>query len=129
MSITLNDENGNYLLEDCLLHKYENVLSYNYNHCSSQLILQLSSNEQNVESNKEIYYVFDCPGEDGFAHWICESFIFYPLMLKIQSIYPDVKILTKNTKKYVKNMFKFFNINNEIVNEIKSSNNIYFFLP
>lgn len=129
MSIILNDKNGNYLLEDCLLHKYENVLSYNYYLCSSQLILQLSSSEENVESNKEIYYVFDCPVQDPFAHWIYESFIFYPLMLKIQSIYPDVKILTKNTKKYVKNMFKFFNINNEIVNEIKNPNNICFFSP
>ena len=42
---------------------------------------------------------------------------------------PNIKILTTNTKKYVKSILKLFNINNEICNTIQKQNNICFFLP
>jgi hypothetical protein len=118
---------GNYNIHEEFIHKYENITSYTYTGCKAILTI-ISSLEDFFQKDKEIYYVFDCPGEDALFHWIAESFIFYPLLLKIKEIYPNIKILTRNTKKYVKNIFKFFNINIEITNTIKP-NNICFFSP
>lgn len=118
---------GNYNIDDESIHKYENITSYKYTVCKTELTI-ISSVEEYFQEDKEIYYVFDCPGEDALFHWIAESFIFYPLLLKIKEIHPNIKILTKNTRKYVKNIFNFFNINIEITNTIKG-NNICFFSP
>jgi hypothetical protein len=118
---------GNYNINDELIHKYENITSYKYTSCKAELIITSSLDETSQE-DKEIYYVFDCPGEDALFHWISECFIFYPLLLKLKESYHNIKILTRNTKKYVKNIFKFFNINIEITNTIKP-NNVCFFSP
>ena len=37
----------------------------------------ININENLLSDNKEIYYIFDCPGLDAFAHWFYECFIFY----------------------------------------------------
>ena len=129
-SKTLTDNNGNYQIDDCLLHKYNNIESYNYGLCKSELTISYNTNINiEIDIPIEVYYIFDCPGEDALFHWIGECFIFYPVMLQLQEIYPNVKILTKNTKKYVRNIFNFFNIKNEIVNNIQTANNICFFSP
>lgn len=127
ISIVTDKDLGNYNIDDELIHKYDNVTSYKYAQCKSQLTI-ISSTENSFQQDKEIYYVFDCPGEDALFHWISETFIFYPLLLKLENTYQNIKILTTNTKKYVKNIFKFFNINIEITNTIKP-NNIMFFSP
>jgi hypothetical protein len=127
ISIITDKDLGNYNIHDESIHKYENITSYKYTACQTELTI-ISSVDGYFQEDKEIYYVFDCPGEDALIHWIAESFIFYPLLLKIKEIYPNIKILTRNTKKYVKNIFNFFNINIEITNTIKP-NNICFFSP
>lgn len=131
MSIVVNDKHGNYPLNDCLLHKYDNVVSYKYSHCKSELTIHTENTNTQVQSIDEIdiYFVFDCPGEDALFHWVGESFIFYPLLQQLNTIYPNIKIFTKNTKKYVKNLFKFFKLSNEVVNTFQNANNICFFPP
>ena len=111
--------------------KYDNIVSYKYGFNVPELFLE----QQIIEpfdynlGKPSIYFVFDNQGLDALAHWIYESFIFYPLLLEVLRIHPDVKILTSNKKKYVKNMFKLFGINSEIVYEITDTNNICFFHP
>jgi hypothetical protein len=132
MQLVLNKNNGNYTMDDCSFHRYENVTSYNYEVCQSIINVNLSDEVISTkEEDKQVYYIFDCPGKDAFIHWITESFIFYPLFLKIKQLYPSIKILTTNTKKYVKNIFNFFNIESEIVYEIEEEvkPNICFFPP
>jgi len=132
MSIVLRDGNpGNYVIDDCSIHKYENVCSYSYACCEPELLINLSTeNEINNHDDVHIYFIFVCPGMDALFHWIAECFIFYPLMIKLKETYPSIKILTNNTKKYVANMFKFFNITNEIVHTIDNkTRNVCFFPP
>jgi len=118
---------GNYNIEDTCIHKYENVISYKYSPSISELTF-FSSVDLSLQEDKEIYYIFDCPGRDPLLHWISETFIFFPLLLKVKETYPNIKILNTNTKKYVKNIFNFFNINIEITDTLKP-NNICFFSP
>jgi hypothetical protein len=126
MNIVLGEYDYNYVIDDCLLHKYENVKNYKYSLCRPQLEINIEENE-NIDNKKSIYYIFDAPGEDAFAHWIYESFIFYPILLKVKNLYPNVKILTTNSKKYVKSMFKFLGINLPIVSCIENKTNTCFF--
>lgn len=135
-TIILNSLNNNYQIDDILLHKYENVLSYKYAHCKSEITINLALPESalpesavTLPENKNIYYVLDCFGDDALFHWIAECFIFNPILLKIQILYPNIKILTSNKKKYVKSMLKFFNINFDIIYNIETTNNICFFSP
>jgi len=134
MSIVVTDKECNYPLNgDCLLHKYDNVISYKYSICKSELTIDTENTNINTKVQSideiDIYFIFDCPGEDALYHWVGESFIFYPLLLQLQTIYPNIKIFTKNTKKYVKNLFKFFNLSNEVVNTFQNANNMCFFPP
>ena len=112
MNVVLHDKDGNYYINNCFMHKYQNVSSYKHTLCQSELTITLSSEQEEEKEEekeeKEMYYIFDCPGEDALIHWIAECFIFYPLLLKLKTMYPNIKILTKNTKKYVKNIFRFF---------------------
>jgi len=123
--IFLKSDCYNYTIDEYFIHKYDNVQSYSYTCCSPELKIELN-NSNNLE-NKDFYYIFDCPGEDAFGHWVYESFIFLPIFNKINEIFPNIKILTKNTKKYVHNLFSFFKIKNTITNTIDNPNNTCFF--
>ncbi len=125
--INLDSSNYNFLIENYKYNKYENVSSYNYEKCCPILNIEIS-NTFDI-SEKDYYYIFDCPGETAFVHWVFESFIFFKYFFKICELYPNIKILTKNNKKYVKNYFDFFNIKNTIVESITNFNNICFFSP
>lgn len=127
--IIVNDSNQIYSVEQTANNKYNNVLSYKYSHCKSEITLRVDKTINPNIANTDVYYIFDCPGEDALVHWIIECFMFYPLFLEIKKIYPNIRILTTNNKKYVKNMFMFFGIDNEIVNTIQNMPNICFFSP
>ena len=126
--LILNSTSSNFEIDEYKINKYEYVKTYYYMHCSPELHIDLSDDINNTNS-KDYYYIFDCPGKDAFAHFVYESFIFYPIFQKIANIYPSIKILTTIDKKYVKNLFKFFNITNKIINKIENINNICFFSP
>ncbi len=126
--IQLNLSSFNYELEDFKYNKYDNVKNYKYEDCSPILYIDLNQND-NILGTKEYYYIFDCAGKDAFCHWVYEIFIFYNYFLKIREIHPNIKILTNNTKKYVKNFFKLFNIDNLIINKIETLNNCCYFSP
>lgn len=126
--ISVNNNNYNYQIDEFNLFKFENVKEFNYSNCTP--ILNLTFFEKNISNQiKDYYFIFDNPGSDAFAHWVYESFIFVPYLQKITNKYPEVKIVLKNTKKYTYNLFKFFKIQNEILNSIENENNICFFPP
>jgi hypothetical protein len=123
------------------IESYRNIIDYKYHHCSPVLELQITENNIISDFNSqeelnlddyEYYFIFDGPGEDAIGHWIFESFIFYPILLKLKQKYKNIKIITKNTKKYVKLIFDLFEINCDVLNNIPNDSNknkIYFFPP
>ena len=82
----------------------------------------ITNNNHYYKTNKSYYFILDT--STAFAHWIYESFIFISELIELNKTNNNIKILTKNNKKYVKSFLKFFNINNEIVNTIDNYNNI-----
>ena len=131
MNINITSKSNNYNIGEHKLNKIINVISYKYEHCKPILNI-IQSENINDEINEQLipqYFIFDCPGNDAFGHWIYESFIFVPMFLELIKIYPEIKILTTNIKKYCKNFFKLWGINNEIINTIENPVNICFFPP
>lgn len=129
ITICLNSQSHNFELNNLKYNMCKNVISYKYKHCIPFLDIFAYSCDNNINYNdEEYYYIFDCNGGDAFAHWIFESFIFYIYFITISKIYPNIKILTTNKKKYVKNILNFFRINNEVCYDI-CYNNVCFFPP
>jgi hypothetical protein len=134
-NIVLTSSFENDDIHNLKLCKFENVFSYKYGECKPELLITINNLE--FGDNKEIYYILDCPGFDALAHWFYECFIFYKNIIELTKIYPNIKILTNNKKKYVKSLFKLFEINNEIVYHdtnycvekkiVPNNNNICFF--
>ena len=124
--LQLNNDNFNFEYNQYKLHKYNNVTSYKYEECQPFIKIFFQSNIIN-ENEKDYYFIFDCPASDAFCHWVYESFIFLPLYKLLKKEYPQLKICSSNKKKYVKNLFQFFDINENIYNEIQSENNTCFF--
>ena len=112
---------------DYYIYKFNNVTKYQYNFCSPEISITKVDKPLNVEPT--YYIIFDCPGLDAFAHWVYESFIFFQLLEELNKLYPNIKILTTNKKKYVLNLFNFVGIKNEIVYKIENTNNICFIPP
>lgn len=107
------------------LYKVNNVKNYEYKICESEINLEL--HEGQIE-NPIYYYCIDNPGSTAFAHWIYESFIFYSIIKELTKEIPNLKLITSNNKKYVKNFLKFVDINNEVIlkNDMKPNNTMYF---
>jgi hypothetical protein len=132
------------------LAKYKNVISYTYGFNDPSIALEIIDSREidynsvsprvsaeNAAAADNIsttyYFVFDNQGQDALAHWIYESFVFYPIFLRIQETHPSIKILTTNRKKYVRNMLDLVGISAEIVYAIPppttSTANVCFFPP
>jgi FkbM family methyltransferase len=110
------------------IYKLENITNYEYAMFNPEIKINRICNLRHT-SNAQIYIILDCPGLDAFVHWVFETFIFFPLFEKINHMYPNVKILTSNKKKYVANLLKFIGMNNEIVYKIDNYDNICFIPP
>ena len=102
----LNIDSYNHEIEGYKINKYSFVTKYTYTICKPELTILQDFILDSISSDMEYYYIFDSPVSDAFGHWFFESFIFYPIFLSIQKIYPTVKILVKNKKRYIKNFFK-----------------------
>jgi hypothetical protein len=106
--------------------EYTDVVDYKYHHCSPvlEIIAYANSAELNFKTHEssmgefDNYFIFDCPGEDALGHWIFESFIFFPIFMKLKQKYDNIKIITKNTKKYVRIVFNLFGITCDILHNI-----------
>ena len=125
-----------------------NLTKYTYNDCEYICVNTTSNNNPNnkfcdklgklqvkilndddcndiiYNDNKSYYYIIDSNNSPALGHWILESFMCIKLLIDLNKKIPNIKILTRNDKKYVKNLLKFFNINNEVIYKIDNSNNI-----
>lgn len=115
--------------------QYIYVDIYNYNNYNNKFydkfgnlnvkIKNIITNDNNMyKKDKNYYYILDSDESPALAHWVYETFICISLLIELNKTNNNIKILTKNNKKYVKSMLKFFNINNEIVYNIDNYNNI-----
>jgi hypothetical protein len=117
-----------FTINDTNYHRYDNVIHYKYELIKHKLTVETMNNI--VSDITNIYFVFDCPGEDALAHWLYESFMFYPLYSELKKIYPTLQILTSNKKKYVKNLLIFFGLDDNIIYQLdKSHKNTCIFPP
>jgi hypothetical protein len=118
--------------------KRENMHDYTYDLCVDNLqIYTYGINEMRKYRNTEInsifkpdkthYWIIDSPGDFALAHWIYESFIFIHILIGLNERIANIKIVTKNHKKYVKSMLCFFEIKNEVVNVIDNYNNYCYY--
>jgi hypothetical protein len=124
------DDEPDFIIENMeyKIYKQENVINYKYDSLYPGITIHKFENIK-PSNDSEVYIILDCPGADAFAHWVFETFIFFPLFEKINKMYSNVKILTNNNKKYVANLLKFIGMNNEIVYKIDNPNNICFIPP
>lgn len=120
-------------MEEALPHPYiqiENLKDYNYQLCVANLHTEKyesTDNNSMFKPEKTHYWIIDSPGDFALAHWIYESFIFINILIGLNDKISNIKIMTKNHKKYVKSMLRFFEIKNEVVNEIDNYNNYCYF--
>jgi hypothetical protein len=138
----MNTETNDYL-------KIENLVDYNhtYQELFIEVTVNINNNNNNnkfndnsgdlyvkiiktindnsiVKDNKSYYYLMDSANSAAFGHWVYETLITINILRELNKNNDNIKILTKNDKKYVKNLLKFFNINNEIIHKIDNHNNI-----
>jgi capsular polysaccharide biosynthesis protein len=112
----------------------ENLRDYNYPLCVADLHTEIyegcgsgGSGDALFKPDKTHYWIIDSPGDFALAHWIYETFIFIPILIGLNEQNRGIKIMTKNPKKYVKSMLRFFGIKNEVVHQIDNYNNYCYF--
>ena len=76
------------------MYKYENVIAYKYVRLTPEIELNIIKNI-NATNNAQIYLILDCPGDDAFAHWVFETFIFFKLFEKNKSVIFKCKNINK----------------------------------
>jgi hypothetical protein len=107
-----------------------NLKKYKYQLCVANIhldIYNILDNNSLYKNFKTIYYILDNPGDYALVHFVFETFIFINLLRELNNKIDNVKIVTSNNKKYVKNLLNFFNIHNEVVYEIDNYNNICYY--
>lgn len=67
----------------------------------------ITNDNNKYKNDKSYYYILDT-NETAFAHWIYDSCIFINELIELNKNNSNIKILTKNNKKYVKSFFKIF---------------------
>lgn len=118
--LTNTSNNENFVIDDIYtVYKVSNVLCYSYENYNSWKLKISSGNLENY------YFIIDTLYDDAFAHWIFESAIYLPLYNSLKKIYPHLKLLLKQEKKYKKIFCDFFGIKDVVYN--LESNNVCFF--
>jgi hypothetical protein len=103
----------------------ENIIDYKFKFSTRDLIIYFNQEEKEEKENeKQYYFIVDSNASRDFGYWIFENFIFISILTNLNKSNPNIKILSKITNYDIKNLLKFFNINNEIVNKIDNPNNI-----
>lgn len=103
-----------------------------YNVTSYELILPcdytIVTNKNELKKDCQVYIIFDTFYNLAFGHWVFESGIYLPFLSYIKNVYPNTKIILKNTRSY-KNMFlNYFGLTDKnIVYTIETTNNLCFF--
>ena len=116
----LSLNNYNYLIVD-------NISTYKYEDFSFYSLTQKEKIE-NVEEFK--YLIIDSPFSDAFSHWVYECAIYLELYLNLKILYPELKLISGNRKKFKSLFYKFFKIDeNDVFLSIDQTKNNQCFLP
>ena len=116
------------IINDTHVYYHENVVSYRYELCAPKLHIETKDFSDKLHPN--YFFVFDCPGQDAIGHWVYESFMFHSLYSELKKQYPTLQVLSSNKKKYVKILFRFFELDDTIIYELDhNTKNICFFPP
>jgi hypothetical protein len=59
------------------------VKKYYYGSCKPELTVEQYIKSNDTNNIIEYFYCMDCPDSDAFAHWIYETFIFYPIIKEL----------------------------------------------
>jgi hypothetical protein len=108
------------------LHKITNLINYEY----INNLMEVEYVDGQLDTSETQHYFVLESANTAFAHWIYESFIFYPMIKHLVAMYPKLKILTTKTHKYYTNFINFVSIDLEIVYKKNiNKNNICFIHP
>ena len=95
-------------------------------------ILEINNTSTNINTCTESYpiLVINTTYHDAFVHWVFESGIYLPFYLLLKKKYPNLKLYSREFKKYKKLFYDFFQISSEdIIYDISSSSECFFPLP
>jgi hypothetical protein len=108
------------------INENDNVIDYKYKFPTIDIIITKNTdkNHQNYKEDKSYYFILDSNASREFGYWIFESFIFISLLKDLNKTNPNIKIITKIKNYDIKELLLYFNVHNEIVNEIDNYNNI-----
>jgi len=108
------------------IDKNENVIDYKYKFPTIDILFTKNTDNShpNYKEDKSYYFILDSNASQDFGYWIFESFIFVSLLKDLNKTTPNIKILTKIKNYDIKELLHYFNVDNEIVNEIDNYNNV-----
>ena len=114
-------------INDVLIIK-ENIIDYKYKFPTIDLLIDINTDTKHhkYKQDKSYYYILDSNTSRDFGYWIFDSFIFINLLKDLNKNFKNqnIKIISKIKNYDIKDLLSYFNINNEIVNEIDNYNNI-----
>lgn len=108
------------------INENENVIDYKYKFPTIDILFTKNNDNdnENYKKDKSYYFILDSNASRDFGYWIFESFIFISLLKDLNKTNPNIKIITKIKNYDIKELLHYFNVDNEIVNEIDNYNNI-----
>ena len=110
----------------------KNISSYSFHVQDSFFAWDINGLECEIdyinEKDIQVYICLDMLFNDAFAHWIFESFIYLPYILKCKEKFPNCKLLCKSKKGYKPYFLTHFGFySNDVVYHVENNNNIAFF--
>jgi len=137
------DENGNIspnieqgctiITEDIYSYvKLKNVVKiYNdYNKWILEIDNTFTNIDTNISTTSYPILIIDTKYHDAFVHWVFESGIYLPFFIILKKKYPDLKLYSREFKKYKKLFYDFFQISSEdIIYELSPTSEYIFPLP
>jgi hypothetical protein len=112
--------------------KLKNVVKIDTDFNKWILEINNTSTDINTCTESESYpiLVINTKYHDAFVHWVFESGIYLPFFLILKKKYPNLKLYSKEFKKYKKLFYDFFQISSEdIIYELSPTSEYIFPLP
>lgn len=130
MNVAANNAEPSFMIDDHLFFKVDNVTSVSSTDDWSirpNYGWDVETGKANENDPHAYYFYIDCP-YTAFGHWIFESSHLILLYKKLKTQYPSLKIVSYVERKFKKQMYSLFGLEeSDILTEIKSFNNTFFF--
>jgi hypothetical protein len=130
MNVASNNAEPSFMIDDHPFFKVDNVTSVS---CTDDWSIRpdygwdveiATPNENDPHAD---YFYIDCPNL-AFGHWIFESSHLILLYKKLKTQYPSLKIVSFVERRFKKQMYSLFGLEeSDVISKIESSNNTFFF--